>query len=302
MAQRTARQWIINGVLIIVTLSFMGISIAPLLGGILTSAPSQQAKNDAQTTTEQEKIKIQIEGFEAVLKREPKNQTALVGLINLRNQLGDIKGTIEPLQTLADAYPDEPEYRLVLARTYINLNDRIAAAAEYRKILTTKPGNLIALDSLIAMEVQDNRPEAAIGLIQDTLKTADTANKIQPNTIDKPYVQWMLGEVYRRQNRFAEAIATFDQMIKEDSKNFRPVVSKAQVKRAQGKEDEAKALFAKAADLAPAQYKDEVNRIANAQTQLQPFTNDSKSDPKQSPATAPSTSGTTAPSSTPQKR
>jgi tetratricopeptide (TPR) repeat protein len=296
VAQRTARQWIINGVLIIVTLSFMGISIAPLLGGILTPAPSQQAKNDAQTTTEQEKIKIQIEGFEAVLKREPKNQTALVGLINLRNQLGDVKGTIEPLKTLADAFPDEPEYRLVLARTYIGLNDRISAAAEYRKILTTKPGNLIALDSLIAMEVQDNRPEAAIGLIQDTLKTAETANRIQPNTIDKPYVQWMLGEVYRRQNRFAEAIATYDQIIKEDSKNFRPVVGKAQVKRAQGKEDEAKVLFAKAADLAPAQYKDEVNRIAGAQPQLQPFSNDPK-DPKQSPTTTPSNT-----TDNPQKR
>lgn len=264
----------------------MGISIAPLLGGILTPATTQQAKNEPQTS-EQEKIRIQIKGFEEVLKREPFDLTALKNLIVLRTQLGEIKETIEPLKTLADAYPQEPEYRLVLARTYINLKDRISAAAEYRKILVTAPGNLIALDSLIAMEVEDNRPEAAIGLLQETLQTADTANKIQPNAIDKPYVQWMLGEVYRRQNRYAEAIAVYDQLIKDDGKNFRPVVSKAQIKRAQGKEDEAKTLFTKATSLAPAQYKDEVNRIANipAQPSGNDAKSDTKSDSKQPPAT-----------------
>jgi tetratricopeptide (TPR) repeat protein len=292
VAQRTARQWVINGVLIIVTLSFMGVSIAPLLGGILTSSPAQQAKNEPQVTSEQEKIRIQIKGFEEVLKREPKNQTALVSLINLHNQLGEIKETIEPLQTLAETYPEEPEYRLVLARTYISLNDRVSAAAEYRKILVQKPGNLLALDSIIAMEVQDNRPEAAIGLLQETLKTAETANKIQPNSIDKPYVQWMLGEVYRRQNRYAEAIAAYDQIIKEDSKNFRPVVSKAQIKRAQGKEDEAKVLFTKAVELAPAQYKDEVNRIASTLTS--PAATDKAND-KSDPKLAPAPSSTTTP-------
>lgn len=262
MAKRSTRQWIINGVLVLITLSFLGVSIAPFLSGIM-SASQQNNKAVAQNnTSDQERIKNQIEGFEAVLKREPKNQTALIGLVELRLQQGDIKGSLEPLQTLTDANPEEPKYRLILARTRLQLNDREGAVADYRKILTTKPGNLEALQSLVGMELQDNRPEAAIGLLQDTLKTAETANKIQPNSVDKNTVLWILGELYRSQKRYAEATSTYDQISKENPKDFRPLVGKAQIKRADGKEEEAKSLFGDASKLAPAEFKDQINQLS----------------------------------------
>ncbi len=271
MTQRTARQWIINGVLVVITLSFLGVSIAPLIGSLF--APStQQAANPNQSTSEQERIKIQIEGFEAVLKSDPKNQTALIGLVNLRNQLGKVKETIEPLQTLSDAFPDTPEYRMTLAKTYLELKDTKNAAAEYRKILTTKPGYIPALQSVVGLELNDKRPEAAIGLLQDTLKTAETANKIQANAVDTGSVRWILGEVYRQQNRLDDSIATYDQMIKENPKDFRPYVGKAQLRQVQGKDDEAKKLFDKGLELAPADFKDEVKRLSALSPQKQPFT------------------------------
>lgn len=276
MTQRTARQWIINGVLIVITLSFLGVSIAPLIGGLF--APhNQQAANSNQNTSEQERIKIQIEGFEAVLKSDPKNQTALIGLVNLRNQLGKVKETIEPLQTLSDTFPDTPEYRMTLAKTYLELKDTKNAVAEYRKILTTKPGYIPALQSIVGLELNDKRPEAAIGLLLDTLKTAETANKIQANSVDTASVRWILGEVYRQQNRLDDSIATYDQMIKENPKDFRPYVGKAQLKQVQGKDDEAKKLFDKGLELAPADFKDEVKRLAALSPQKQPNSNSTQS-------------------------
>jgi len=276
VTQRTARQWIINGVLIVVTLSFLGVSIAPLIGGLFSSPNPQAANNANANTSEQDRIKIQIEGFEAVLKSDPKNQTALIGLVNLRNQLGKTKETIEPLQTLADTFPDQPEYRMTLARTYIELKDPKNALAEYRKILTTKPGYIPALQSIVSIELTDKRPESAIGILQDTLKTAETANKVQANAVDTGSVRWILGEVYRQQDRIDEAIATYDQMIKESAKDFRPYVGKAQLRQIQGKEDEAKKLFA------PAEFKDEVKRLAALSPQKAPFTH-----PAQAPSNAP---------------
>ncbi|MCA6575626.1 MAG: tetratricopeptide repeat protein [Pseudanabaena sp. M158S2SP1A06QC] len=276
MTQRTARQWIINGVLIVITLSFLGVSIAPLIGGLF-APPNQQAANSNQNTSEQERIKIQIEGFEAVLKSDPKNQTALIGLVNLRNQLGKVKETIEPLQTLSDTFPDTPEYRMTLAKTYLELKDTKNAVAEYRKILTTKPGYIPALQSVVGLELNDKRPEAAIGLLLDTLKTAETANKIQANSVDTASVRWILGEVYRQQNRLDDSIATYDQMIKENPKDFRPYVGKAQLKQVQGKDDEAKKLFDKGLELAPADFKDEVKRLAALSPQKQPNSNSTQS-------------------------
>jgi tetratricopeptide (TPR) repeat protein len=261
VAQRTAKQWAINIVLIIVTLSFLGVSIAPLLGSIL--APQQPATNKATAqSSEKDKLKNQIEGFEAVLKREPKNRTALEGLVNLRIQLGDIKGSIEPLQTLADSYPEITDYRLVLARTHMELKERDLAVAEYRKILTTKPGELRALERLISLELQDKRPEAAIGLLKETIASADTANKIQPDSIDKVIITLMLGDVYLNQKRYDEAMEVFDKLAKKEAKDFRPLVGKAQVERALGNETKALSLFAEASKLAPPQFKDNINKLA----------------------------------------
>jgi tetratricopeptide (TPR) repeat protein len=260
VAQRTAKQWAINIVLIIVTLSFLGISIAPLLGGIL--APQQTPTNATAQTSEKDRIKIQIEGFEAVLKREPKNRTALEGLVNLRLALGETKATVEPLQLLAESYPEITDYRLVLANTYIKLKDREKAAAEYRKVLATEPGNLRAIQPLVDLELEDKRPEAAIGVLEDAIEKADTANKIQPGSVNKGDLSWILGELYRKQKRHKEAIAIYHKIAKDDAKDFRPLLGKAQIERAQGDEAKAQALFADALKLAPAQFKDDINKIA----------------------------------------
>lgn len=263
MAKTTAQKWVISGVLAIVTLSFLGLSIAPLITGILNSPQSTTnvVETDAKAL-ETQKLKVQIEGFEAVLKREPKNETALKGLIDLRLKLRDFKGTIEPLEVLADANPQEPQYRKILARTRFELKDRTGAIAEYRKILTTNPGELESLQTLVSLELEDKKPEAAIGLLTTALETAETANKVQPNSVDKPAIQWILGNVYIEQKRINEAIATFDKITAENPKDFRPLVGKAQIKRIEGKEAEAKTLFAEAAKLAPPEFKDKVNQLA----------------------------------------
>ena len=273
MAQGSTRKWIINGVLIVVTLSFLGISIAPLIGSILASQSGSQPATVAATgTPEKDRLKIQIEGFEAVLKREPKNQTALTGLVELRLQSGDLKGALEPMQILAEANPDKSVYRLVLARTHLQLNDPKNAQSEYRKVLTTDPGNLEAIQRLVGIDLQANRPEAAIGILQNSIDTADTANKIKADTVDKGTLMWILGELYRGEKRYADATAVYEKMAKNNAKDFRPLVGKAQIKRSEGKEEEAIALFADATKVAPAEFKDEVNKIATAkpQTGIQP--------------------------------
>jgi hypothetical protein len=72
-------------------------------------------------------------------------------------------------------------------------------------------------------------------------------------------------------------------MIKDNAKDFRPYVGKGQLKQVQGKEDEAKKLFDKGLELAPAEFKDEVKRLATISPKKQPLTS-----PTQTPSTEPS--------------
>lgn len=261
-------RWILNLVLILALLAFVGFSMIPLFGSALKgnqppavakSAPSQQTPSDKQG-----ELLDQAKGYELVLQREPDNQTALQGLLEARLQMGDIKGSIEPLEKLAALNPDRPDYMVLLAQAKQQLGDREAAAQTYHAVLSSHPGDIHALQGLVSLLMQQKRPEAAIGLLQETLKTSTQLNQTQPGSVDVTSVQLLLAQVYFNEQRYPEAIAIYDEAIKANKQDFRPMLAKALVLQQMGKTAEAKSLFTKAANLAPAQYKDQIKQLANA--------------------------------------
>ncbi|MBW4492701.1 MAG: tetratricopeptide repeat protein [Oscillatoria princeps RMCB-10] len=270
--------------MVLALIAFVGFSLFPLLSNIFKDnqvrsetapAPAQPTPAPAPSSLpspKQSDLEAQARGYELVLQREPENQTALQGLLRTRLELRDIKGTIPPLEKLAKLNPDEPRYGVLLAQAKQYLGDVEGAAQIYRAILTSKPGTLEALQGLVNLLLAENRPEAAIGLLQDTLKTAAGANQVQPGSVDVPSVQLLLGDVYAQQKRFDEANAIYDELIKSKPDDFRPVLGKALVLKTQGKDADAKSLFSKAATLAPATYKDKIQQLASPKPAPAPAT------------------------------
>jgi tetratricopeptide (TPR) repeat protein len=245
---------------ITVVLPFSGAFQQQKAAGPASPSPSSPRPSTSPTVD----LEAQAKGYEMVLQREPNNQTALRGLVDTRIQQGKLDAVVEPIQKLADLNPDQPDYGILLAQAKQRLGDREAAAELYRGILEKHPGNINALKGFSDLLIEQQRPEAAVGLLQDTIKSAEETNKAQPGTVDTASVQLLLGEVYARQDRFDEAIATYDQAIQANAQDFRPVLGKALVLKAQGKTDQAKPLFTSAAALAPARFKDQINKLAEA--------------------------------------
>ncbi len=175
---------------------------------------------------------------------------------------GEIKDVIPPLEKLAKLNPDQTKYAVLLAQAKQQMGDVEGAAQTLRTVLETKPGDMDALQSMVALQMSQKRPEAAIGLLQEALAKAPQANKIQPGSVDTMALQVLIGNIHASQKRYGKAFEIYDKAIKSDPKDFRPVWAKALVLKEQGKIDEAKPLFANAAALAPAQYKDEINKTA----------------------------------------
>ncbi|WP_088894203.1 tetratricopeptide repeat protein [Leptolyngbya ohadii] len=268
MAEKKNRRWIALVVVSIATLAFVAVPIVTSISGVVnmqkqaTSTPSPSPSGSPGSTAAE--LADQARGYEAVLQREPDNQTALRGLVDVKIKQGDIQGIIPPLEKLAALNPDQPDYTVLLAQAKRQTGDREGAAQAFREILKTRPGDLNALKGLTDLLLQDNRPEAAVGLLQDTLKTAEEANQAKPGTIDTANVQLLLAEVYALQTRYDEAIGLYDRIIASNAQDFRPVLGKAFVFQTQGKTEEAKPLFTKAESLAPPEFKDRIRQLATA--------------------------------------
>lgn len=265
---------LISVVVVLALIAFVGFSLVPILDSILKSSQAQSRSTPTPTQTAQSNdkqsqlLQDQVRGYELVLQREPDNVTALRGLLQVRLELigqgvGAIKDVVPTLEKLAKLNPETTEYGILLAQAKERTGDREGAAQAYRSILASKPGEIKALQGLVNLLLVQQRPEAAIGLLQDTLKAAPGANQVKPGSIDTTSVQLILGQVYAVQKRYPEAIAIYDESAKANPKDFRPTLAHAIVLKEQGKKDEAKTLFDKANELAPPNYKDQINQLAS---------------------------------------
>lgn len=268
-------RWVVSSVLAIAVFAFLGIMVVLPFAGALQSSRST-ATNDPSaspspgsgaelTDAQKADLEAQVRGYQLVLEREPGNQTALRGLVEAQIQLGNVEGTIEPLKKLVEANPATTEYAVLLAQAQNETGDREAAAQTYRDVLSTRPGDMQALQGLVGLLMQAQRPEAAIGLLQDTLNLADEANQTQPGSVDVVSVQLLLGQVYAQSGRVSDSLAIYDEAAKLDSQDFRPILAKAIVLQATGNDAEAQPLFTQAESMAPAEFKDQIKLMAAGQ-------------------------------------
>ena len=270
MTQKNNR-WLINLFLVVTIVGFLGFSFFPLLENILprfnkssvaSTVPSPQGSSTPNAGLVD--LVAQAKGYELVLQREPDNSTALRGLLEIRLQQGDLKGAIVPLEKLAQVKSEESDYAVLLAQARQQIGDNDAAIQTYRQILVTKPRNMNALQGLAGLYLQQKRPLAAVGLLQDTLKAAEVTNQAQANAVDIRAVKLLLGQVYANQKQYDRAIALYDDLTTGDNKDFRPILAKAVVLQEQGRNSQAKPLFDQASNLAPAQYKDQIQQLATS--------------------------------------
>lgn len=95
--------------------SFFGSTAFGAYGAI--NSLFKQPTEDAQAAVSaQSQLQIQERGYKMVLKREPENQTALKGLAEVRLQMKNAKGAVEPLKKLTQLYPNQQSYKSFLAQ------------------------------------------------------------------------------------------------------------------------------------------------------------------------------------------
>jgi len=250
-------RWVINLVVAVSLLALTGFSLFPIFNLVLDGGAAVATEPNRLSAAQISQIQAQAQGYTQVLQKEPENQVALKGLLDARLQLGDINGSLLPLEKIAALNPQTPDYTVLLAQTQQYLGDREGATASYRIVLATQPQNINALQGLVSLLLDAKRPEAATGAVETALKTAIATTDVTP-------LKLLLAQIYLTQQRNADALGIYDASIEANQEDFRPVLAKALVFKQMGNLTEAQSLMTAAANLAPAEYKDQIQQLAQA--------------------------------------
>jgi tetratricopeptide (TPR) repeat protein len=238
-------------------LALAGFSLFPLVNLALDSGAASATDSNNLSAAQVNQIRATALGYTQVLQKEPENQVALKGLLDAKLQLGDIKGSLAPLEKIAALNPQTPDYTVLLAQTKQYLGDREGATTSYRTILAIQPQNINALQGLVSLLLDAKRPEAAMGAVQESLKKVTTPADALP-------IELLLAQIYITQQRNADALAIYDRLITANPEDFRPVLAKSLVFKQMGNLTEAQSLMTTAMGLAPAEYKDQILQLAQA--------------------------------------
>jgi cytochrome c-type biogenesis protein CcmH/NrfG len=102
------------------------------IGSLMSSSVNQSANKENAAQSQNAQLQAEEKGFLAVLQREPNNQAALRGLIEIRMRTGDAPGTKTALEQLVKLNPTNQQYKEFLTV----LNKQIA---DTKKVGTLKP-------------------------------------------------------------------------------------------------------------------------------------------------------------------
>jgi tetratricopeptide (TPR) repeat protein len=272
--QKQSRRWLTIAILSIASLGFLGATMVPLIGGIIsqqkTAVPNSTNSPTAAANAPEILLKEE-EGYQIVLKRNPDDENVLKGLIETRLKLIQAgvrqpKDVVDPLKQLVKLKPSDPLYTSLLAQAQQKAGDFDGAGQTHRDLLTQQPANPTALQGYVEWLVRQQKSTEALDAVQKAIATAKQMNQQQVGSADLPAIELVLGDVYLSQKRSVDALALYERLQKENPNDFRPVLAKGIVLGNEGKNAEA-LIQLKAADaMAPAQVKGKIQElIAKAQ-------------------------------------
>jgi tetratricopeptide (TPR) repeat protein len=263
VSQEKRNRWVYVSI-IFMLLALISFSILPLVSSI--AQEGRVLKGSSSEPSQAEKaLETKALGYQLVLEREPDNQNALEGLLEVRLRQGNLKAAIAPLEKLAQLNPQQTDYTILLAQAKQQVNDYEGAIAAYRTILASQPRDIQALKGITDLLLAQNRGGEAVSLVQKTLVEAIKDKAAKTDFVAATNVtslQLLLGEIYIEQERYSEALAVYEQAIKSNGEDFRPLLAKALILQKQGKNPEAEPIFERAVALAPVQYKDQIKKMA----------------------------------------
>ncbi|KAK7396520.1 hypothetical protein VNO78_17586 [Psophocarpus tetragonolobus] len=206
------------------------------------SPPAATESEDALTEEQAETL------LQDRLSNNPRDTDALHALMEVKIRARKIDEAFEVLDRLIEAEPEEQEWPLLKANMYIFNDDHASARQLFEEILKKDPLRVEAFHGLVMATSQSNEP------LRELLKRVHAAIeecKKQKRDSDVRDFRLLIAQIKVMEGDFSEALKAYQELVKEEPRDFRPYLCQGIIYTLLKKKDEAEKQFDKFRRLVP---------------------------------------------------
>ncbi|KAG5024959.1 hypothetical protein JHK86_020873 [Glycine max] len=175
---------------------------------------------------------------------------ALKSLLQQKLELGEDDEALAILKRLITAQPDAADWKFLAARLTAETGDSDSARGYYEEVLAANPLSFEALFENALLMDRCGEGEAAMRRLEEALRVAEE-DKMAKEARD---VKLIMAQIMFLQKNVDEALVIYNQLTKEDPRDFRPYFCRGMIYSLLDRNEEAKEQFAKYRELSPKKF------------------------------------------------
>lgn len=175
---------------------------------------------------------------------------ALKSLLQEKLENGEDEEALGICNRLVSAQPSVSDWKFLMARLLNEMGKAEDARNVFEDILKVNPLSFEALFENALLMDRCGEGEAVIRRLEEALQIAEDENK----TKEARDVKLIMAQIQFLQKKVEEALASYEELRKEDPSDFRPYFCKGMICSLMDRNEEAKEQFAKYRELSPKKF------------------------------------------------
>lgn len=243
-----------------------------LPSGSISSVKDSVVENVKLSREEESNLKNMLKEYEATLRSNPKDPTAMEGAAVTSVELGEYARAASLLEDLIKEKSDDFDIFRLLGEVKYKLKDYDGSVAAYKSAtMLSKDVNFEVLRGLTNALLAAGKPDEAVQFLLDcrerlkSVKLGSMAEGKEMETklsIDPVQVELLLGKSYSDWGHVGDAVSVYDQLISSHPDDFRGYLAKGIILKENGRSGDAERMFIQARFFAPENAKMLVDRYS----------------------------------------
>ncbi|XP_073290269.1 protein SLOW GREEN 1, chloroplastic-like [Primulina huaijiensis] len=188
--------------------------------------------------------------IEEHLISNPYDIDGLKDLMEIKIKSKKIPEAVEILDKLIDLDPDEKEWPMLKAHLYAYSGDTESAKNGFTELLKKDPFSVEAYHGLVTVASQDDSSEE-LETIEKKVEDAMNMCKKENKKTDVRDFKLLLAQIRVLEGRYETALKTYQELVKEEPRDFRPYLCQGIIYTLLRKNSEAEKSFEKYRRLVP---------------------------------------------------